>query len=300
MIKKNQVLFVDVNKVNSIYQTIAPHSLLSQHVDSIWIQEHTADFRAEETPPTTVLPTNRTDLAFYYGDAFEKFISGQRTTLPMCHLTGQRTKPLKLQATGNTGIVLVSLKPWGVYHFFNVPSDHFKNQLVDLKDVINTELVLQLQERLAEAETPDSRVKQVQDFLLTLLKDKEPDPVIMEAVNMINESNGKLAVSKVASHFYISKRQFIRRFQQVIGLNPIEFSNIIRFQKALYGIKEQFSVDELIELCGYYDQAHLISDFNRFGNTSPGKVADNFLSTDLKACFNSQHKMSHFYNTIYL
>jgi len=90
-----------------------------------------------------------------------------------------------------------------------------------------------------------------------------------KAVELISENND-INIKELADLTCLSYRQFTRIFKNYMGLPPVEFAKVIRFQRYLnllhsnnYLKNWQNALDS-----GYYDQSHLIKDFKLFtGNT---------------------------------
>lgn len=64
-----------------------------------------------------------------------------------------------------------------------------------------------------------------------------------------------------------------RRFREQIGLTPKAYANIVRFNRALElarGPKATWA--EIALDCGYYDQSHLVRDFQRFAGRAPATL----------------------------
>jgi len=78
----------------------------------------------------------------------------------------------------------------------------------------------------------------------------------------------------LASRACLSIRQFERVFKQRIGLPPKHFSRLVRFAHA-WTIKEQqpdISWTKIAYECGYFDQMHLIRDFQEFAGVNPSSI----------------------------
>jgi AraC-like DNA-binding protein len=69
----------------------------------------------------------------------------------------------------------------------------------------------------------------------------------------------------------MSHKHFIQEFREQVGLSPKLFCRIRRFQKILEQInaRERLSWAQIACDCGYYDQAHLVNDFQAFGGLNP-------------------------------
>ena len=69
----------------------------------------------------------------------------------------------------------------------------------------------------------------------------------------------------------MSQRRFIGLFKDEIGLTPKSFCRIRRFQRTVGLLHRTEIVDwaDVAPVCGYYDQSHMIHDFQDFAGLSP-------------------------------
>ena len=115
-----------------------------------------------------------------------------------------------------------------------------------------------------------SRVEILSGFLQKLLdKDYREEPFIFSSINRIIQSRGLVNVTDLASEYFISKRQFERKFKEFAGFSPKTFSRINRFQATLKEYGSGKSLTDIAYDCGYYDQSHFINDFKEFSGYSP-------------------------------
>ena len=281
------------------YQKIKPAKPLAPYVHEIWVQENYNNAAPEGHRPTKVLPVPRIDILFHYRDPFVQINNGHRELLPRCYIVGQKTKPIEVAATGDTGIIILCFHPWGAAPFFKLPLDELLNISLDLSLLLGTRMIATIEARILGARDTAERVHLIQEFFIELLDTNKKDELVYESVFRINRSVGKSTVSRVADDLHISRRQFIRRFKAAIGISPKSFSNIIRFQKAIFYLKSGVSWSEIAAQCGYYDQSHFIKEFKGFSGRSPHQLFGDGSPTALMKSFNSAD-VSHFYNTIYL
>ena len=81
-----------------------------------------------------------------------------------------------------------------------------------------------------------------------------------------------------------------------IGVGPKLLSRILRFQQVFRAVERvdpewaSIAVD-----CGYYDQAHLIRDFNQFAGQTPAVLFSQ--QSALTESFTRKSRTSHFSNT---
>ena len=115
-------------------------------------------------------------------------------------------------------------------------------------------------------------LKLIESFIENLVKKgiKSLHPIDKVIENMLLwESYSSLARS--AEQSCLSERQFIRKFEERIGINPKLFSRIIRFDRAFRMKNNEPYLDWLfIALAtGFYDYQHLVRDFKAFTNFTP-------------------------------
>jgi len=104
-----------------------------------------------------------------------------------------------------------------------------------------------------------------------LLDEIDPNPVLMEAIDMISGSCGSTTIKNIYTYLDVSKSTLEQRFNKDIGLTPKEYCKIEKlncFIKTYQG-SNGASLTELTYQCGYYDQSHLIKDFRYFLDMSP-------------------------------
>jgi transcriptional regulator GlxA family with amidase domain len=118
----------------------------------------------------------------------------------------------------------------------------------------------------------------IEQFLFNQLKSNENkfNNDIRFAVSQM-QLNTKISILELASEVNMSKRNFERRFLENVGLTPVFFNRIVRFQKAIKLINQQnkLSFTELAYSTGYYDQSHFIRDFKQFYGQPPKEFNQN-------------------------
>lgn len=282
------------------YQKYQPIPLLEPYIESIWMQCDARDASQEDFPPTTIVPTTRIDLLFFFGDRFIEHTSSENLSLPRFYLLGQRTSPLKVSASGKTGVIIFSFKPCAALPIFGIPLQQFTNHSVPLEYFMPSAEVLATEEKVMLAATADEKVAILQSFLAAKLRPCLFDPLMLQAAQLINRQFNSFNIEQVAATLGLGRRQFERRFQRSVGLSPLRFSNTLRFQKALFLHMQGEHWADIVDMCGYYDQSHFIREIKSLSSFSPGQVLDASGPPKLKSYFNYYQNMSQFYNTLYL
>lgn len=76
----------------------------------------------------------------------------------------------------------------------------------------------------------------------------------------------------------LSERQVRRRFTAAVGYGPKQLQRILRFQSFLHLSSDpRFSLAELAQLCGYFDQPHLARESARLSGRTPALLRRNRL-----------------------
>jgi len=91
-------------------------------------------------------------------------------------------------------------------------------------------------------------------------------------IKEIHTADGQVHIVELAKMNAVSVRQLERVFKKYLGLSPNEYSNIVRFQKALRLIKNAKGSRSLMDIafeCGYYDHSHLSNDIKRKAGCAP-------------------------------
>ena len=79
-----------------------------------------------------------------------------------------------------------------------------------------------------------------------------------------------IPVDNLARESGLSSRQLERRFLAEVRLGPKLLSRILRFQQVFRAVDANEASWPIVALdCGYYNQAHLIKDFDNSRNKLP-------------------------------
>jgi AraC-like DNA-binding protein len=99
----------------------------------------------------------------------------------------------------------------------------------------------------------------------------EPDPVIREAVELLDHG---IAVAGVAKRVYVSERQLQRRFAERVGYGPKTLQRILRFQRVVTQLGSGARLAQAAAVAGYSDQSHLFRESRRLAGLTPRELAD--------------------------
>jgi methylphosphotriester-DNA--protein-cysteine methyltransferase len=98
-------------------------------------------------------------------------------------------------------------------------------------------------------------------------------PLVRQALAALDRSGGALRVEELAAQLHVSRQHLAAQFRQHVGLSPKLYARICRFRRATATLRTDTtgSLDwaQLAADCGYFDQSHLIHDFQEFSSSTP-------------------------------
>jgi AraC-like DNA-binding protein len=249
---------------------------LSQFVKNIWVYESSTCTTKNEIQTFAV--EGCPIIIFHYKQPLKcKTGINDWAMHPQQCIIGQIKNFGEIIESGNEGMVAVVFYPDGLSPFIKVPLLEFTGLIVDLELVVG-KAIKEIQQKICEVDSNEKRISLIEHFLLNQLKTKENQCYndIRYAVTQM-QLNNKISILKLASEINMSKRNFERKFLENVGLTPVFFNRIVRFQKAIKLINKQnkLSFTELAYMSGYYDQSHFIRDFKQFYGQPPKEFNQN-------------------------
>lgn len=229
---------------------VAPSAALAPWVECFW-------YRAASSSPAPVthrvLPDGAADILIDVGAASARAI-------------GTMTRPLLLESAATPELLGVRFHPGRALPFVRMP-------LAEVTD--DSAPLLRLREAadaIASAGELPARVAEFEAMLLgALTRDEEVDRRVDAAVWRIVASDGRIAIDALADDIGISRQHLSRRFLAHVGVTPKTFARVVRFRAVLRRAQSSPDRDwaELAAEAGYFDQSHLIADFQQFAGTTP-------------------------------
>lgn len=216
---------------------------------------------------TTVFPDNSLILGIQLGEQVYEKLGDKKQAMTASGVCGQLTTKKEYLNTPNSQTILVKFKPWTAGLFFN-GIENLTNQNIDLSCLISRDLLCQTLDRL---HTETNKINAVKSFLLRQFNYKQIDHSIINAIHLVENSEGKIRVEKLAYEVCSSKRNFERKFKATTGLSPKKFIDNVRFQHSLKQLLTSTDLQAIAFNSGYYDLPHFINDFKSVTGTTPEK-----------------------------
>lgn len=245
---------------------IYPSSLLSQYVKYYWILQ--TDSSVNRNIQT--IPSGCIHLVFHRGcDVL--FFNGKKQ--PKNFIRGQLSAPDTLLLSGNIDMIAIVFHPLGIIPFLSHSASELYNHYIDIDidDFGNADLI-NLERFIANEEDISTCVREIEKYLIDRLKDTNDYNYnrVLHSIQLI-KNEAQLDVSGLADDACLGYRHFKRIFTQYTGVSPKEYIRIIRFQKVLYTLQNNPTLDitKVAYICGYYDHSHLVKDFRLLSGCSP-------------------------------
>jgi AraC-like DNA-binding protein len=216
-----------------------------------------------------VFPSSGLVIGFQYKGHLATLNGKEEHKLASAGITGISDSFKIFKNSANIGTILVYFTEMGFAHFAAHPVNEFFNLSLPLGEVFNRSQVSEVEEKLALATTDRQRLKIVEQFLGSQLKQVQTDRLILQAVKLIYQHKGNIRIKELHEKLYISQSPFEKRFRKVVGTTPKKFATIIRFNTVLDHLTEAKPLTQICYENNFFDQAHFIKDFKQFTGDTP-------------------------------
>lgn len=186
-----------------------------------------------------------------------------------------RGKELLIRGRPETFVIF--FQPMGLHRLFSIPMDELTDRDFDAHAVLGPS-VSRLEQRLSECRSFAERARVTDSFLLPRSSPALSPDGVSAAARQILLSGGRNGISVLAYSAGLSVRQFERRFIRQVGLPPKWYARIVRFEAALESKAKAIhkSWTDVAHDWGYYDQMHMVHDFEEFTGQTPTMALNQF------------------------
>jgi len=245
-----------------------PCGLLQPYVRYYWA------FKSNQFLNTLTFPIGCPQIIFHKQSPL--YIPELNVTQDRLTISGQVNFSSHLYADGNIEMIVVVFHPHAMSMFLNIPTSLFYNQEVSGYSLENKSLD-ELSARIFDCEDNSICIRYIEEWLLSQVADNLSNATyqikrIDAAIQQICVTP-QISVTELSSIVCLSKKQFERWFHSLVGINPKEYTRIVRFQKALAQMQHQsdkdFNLAQIAYVSGYADQSHFIREFKKFSGYTP-------------------------------
>ncbi|MEO5858913.1 MAG: helix-turn-helix domain-containing protein [Pyrinomonadaceae bacterium] len=250
-----------------IYRESYPSASLLSVIDRYWSIDYEGSVDAPIEP---VLPDGCPEIVFNLADRFQRILTyGEPETQASAIVSGQIRRRILIRPTGSVSLFGVRFRPHAAAGFLGVAMSSLTDQVVALESVVGG-LSGELESGIAEAATFEDRVAVVETALKSCRSNTDVS-IAAGLTEMISYSGGRMSVRELVDRTGIGERRIERMFDKYVGVSPKVFSRIVRFRGVVRSIEaaNSFSLLDTALSFGYFDQSHMIHEFNEFAGTSP-------------------------------
>lgn len=245
-----------------------PPDCLRDYVDHFWSIESLSPPDGQLVIRTIADNTSGIVFQHHQGNtAFSKKDGMVGTSL----VFGQKDRAVECSTSSPFSMTAAQFKPWALCELLGTDPSALTNGLVDLNEFFGEDV----NQRLLENGSAMGRVSLLTRFLVGKLPGRiEPDRLVRHALEMIHANPGFASVPGLLEYYDISDRQFERRFKQTVGVTPIFYIRVNRFNEGLRRIRSgrYVKLSDVAYSLNYSDQSHFIKDFNAFSGQPPSQL----------------------------
>ena len=231
-------------------------------------------FTSAERTAIHVFPGGTPGIVFHHNEgrpAIENIImqSARKSFPPTLFLHGPGTEPSVMNfEKGSYTVIQIILKPHALKSLFDINALALKHCIADLNEFSNKDT----NEQLMDARSEQEQVALLTRFLVDKLKQaKMRDDLVEQSLCLIHKSAGVITVKDLLGYLDISERQFERRFCQTVGISPLAYIRVKRFNEAmrLMETRQYSSLTDIAYALNFHDQSHFIRDIKAFTGVTP-------------------------------
>lgn len=255
---------------NLEYRTFKPHPHLASLVKCFWTLEVPVQASSQKQ---LIIPDGCIEMIFILGDDVKRYTSKNKCIIqPREMVLGQITEPFFIEPTGYVESFAVRFYPYGFANFVSLPIAKLANKETPLALLFGETQTRKLVNKIKRETSTKKRIKIVEAFLLSKLKEKTIiDNIVKGTIDAMLLSKGGKTITSILKNDLSKRRQVERKFFEKVGISPKKLGKVIRLQAALKMLLNRKS-ENLTKVAydnDYYDQAHFTRDFKEFTGTTP-------------------------------
>ena len=168
-------------------------------------------------------------------------------------------------------MIVAVFHPHTISIFIDTPPSTFYNHEISGYDIENRQLN-EIADRILDCEYASDSIHILEKWLMTKIKSSlNIERTGHSLVRLFLDSS--ITVTALADSACLSKKQFERIFREYVGMNPKEYTRIVRFQKTMWMLQHgKRNYADIAAASGYSDQSHFIREFKSMTGHTPGSL----------------------------
>jgi AraC-like DNA-binding protein len=252
-----------------------PHPLLLPLIKMVMVKE-VVPWEGDSKKVYSYPPTPVHCIIFYLNSPIRarKLGGASFEKQPACVVVGPQITPVDIELSPDHRAVMIGFQPGGLFRLLGIPMTEIFDDGIDGYNVLDKDTGYLIDE-LRETEQPEKVNARVQMYLLKKLQKAHEFLPVDRALRMLQRTGNACSMDVVARDACLSLRQFQRKCDERLGMNPKLYARIARFSKAysMFEANQQLTWSHISHHCGYFDQMHFIRDFKEFAGVTPGLMS---------------------------
>lgn len=189
------------------------------------------------------------------------------------YVNAQTTIPYQMCSSDpHLNVLVVCLKPTALYHLFRTDVSKIVNTGTNPRHLFNDELD-HFSIAFDKENTMEERIDLMNGIFKKQLQMVKPAfNFIDTAIDFIIKKEGKLSVDDLILKLNVSKRYFQRKFKEMVGISPLLYIKIIRYNFIFSSFKEKDAhYNSSSALLYFYDSAHYSKSFKKYLGMPPSE-----------------------------
>ena len=245
---------------------LAPHINLSSRI-ACYIVHHSSRV-SKKNCPWTIMPDG---CGYVILHVYEDWTDSRLI------LVGPRSIYYDVNRKDRFMSIIVKFVPGTIAPLLPFPADELKDQSILLTDLwpdLKEDTLGKLYQSGRQLKV-DATIALLEQLLISKLQPsyRTPRNTLDKAIELIYQSQGICRISPLADRLGISERHLRNLFNLNVGLSPKRLARIVRVTEVIRRVDDG-SMENWTDLAyqaSYYDQSHLIDDFNLLLGESPEK-----------------------------
>lgn len=217
------------------------------------------DGTAPPSEPITVLPDGRASLVITWTPSGAEVLA-----------VGPRTRPFAVWDLEPVEKLEVRLRPEAARAVLGAAASELRDAQTPLAALWG-DAALRPLEGLELAGAGERR-RAVESWLAARAPTRIAPPELHQCLTILEQSGGRVAIGELVRRLRIGERRLERMFRRHVGMPPKRYARLVRFQRAVAGLRQGMAPASCAAVCGFADQAHLSRETRQLADATPARL----------------------------